>query len=187
MATLHAPATIEVGAIWFPVIGFRPAIEIPPHRHDHVDPARLVPAPDADEPYSKYDLPVTLDAPAEGHGSGFVVWPADGLSAPQITAAVLAGSNVQNPHIARSFYPATPRQPWWPSWPDGPDYPCHCVEVPPVNPPMPAPVPIEAGTAALLGVAIGALFIRRIWAAAARFEDWFTAERGIADGKNGWV
>lgn len=46
----------DAGIIWFPVLGFRPAVWTPPHRADSVDPARLVPAPDADMPLlAKFD------------------------------------------------------------------------------------------------------------------------------------
>lgn len=157
MSTLHHPGIIEVGAVWFAGQGFRPAVEIPPHRVDHVDPARLVPAPDADAAYlGKYDLPVTLDAAEEGDGFGFVLWPAD---SPQITAASLAGPG----HVAStSFYGATPLLP--PS--SEPRAPCCIIREPDMPPPpMPAPVPVEASTAALLLCAVGLLFARRIWSA----------------------
>ena len=46
MTTVHPDA----GIVWFAWLGFRPAVWTPPHRHDEVDPPRLVPSPDADEP-----------------------------------------------------------------------------------------------------------------------------------------
>lgn len=49
-----------------------------------------------------------------------------------------------------------------------------------------APVPLPP-SAILLLVAVGALFARPIWRAMGRLGDWFTAERGIGDGQNGWV
>ncbi len=50
-----APGT-DAGIVWFHGLGFRPAVLTPPHRADQVDPARLVPAPDADIAYSaKFD------------------------------------------------------------------------------------------------------------------------------------
>ena len=49
-----------------------------------------------------------------------------------------------------------------------------------------APVPLPAAAWMLLA-GIGALFSRRIFAAAGRFGDWFCAERGAGDGRNGWV
>lgn len=38
----------DAGIAWFQGLGFRPAVLTPPHRADQVDPARLIPAPDAD-------------------------------------------------------------------------------------------------------------------------------------------
>lgn len=154
MSTLPHPGVIEVGAIWFAGLGFRPAVETPPHRVDHVDPARLVPAPDADAAYhSKYDLPVTLDAADEGHGFGFVAWPS---GTPQITAASLAAP------AAGPIYGSLRPSPWWPVDPLPPIYPCNCITVPPTQPELPpvAPVPVPA-TAGLLLLAIAALFIAR--------------------------
>lgn len=49
-----------------------------------------------------------------------------------------------------------------------------------------APVPLPAAAWMLLA-GIGALFSRRIASAAGRFGDWFCAERGADDGRNGWV
>lgn len=65
MTTLHPDPVI-----WFAGMGFRPAVWTPPHRADEVDPARLVPAPDADVAYlSKYDAPlVTASAPVSTPG-----------------------------------------------------------------------------------------------------------------------
>lgn len=40
----------DAGIHWFPGLGFRPAVWSS-HRADHVDPPRLVPAPDADVAY----------------------------------------------------------------------------------------------------------------------------------------
>lgn len=66
MSSLHnadcplSCASIEdAGLVWFPGLGFRPAVWTPPHRADEVDPPRLVPAPDADVAYigGKYDAP----------------------------------------------------------------------------------------------------------------------------------
>lgn len=49
-----------------------------------------------------------------------------------------------------------------------------------------APVPLPAAAWMLLA-GIGALFSRRIASAAGRFGDWFSAERGAGEGRNGWV
>ena len=124
---------------WFPMVGFRPAVWTPPHRHDDVDPPRLVPSPDADTPFlAKYDTPAD-------HGFGFVLWPDTTPAAPQITAASLAGV-VPGPLTAGPLIPG----PWHPPV----DYPCNCIT--PDNPELPpvAPVPLEAsGLFLLTGVA----------------------------------
>lgn len=186
MATLRNPdcplscaSLEEAGVVWFTALGFRPAVWTPPHRNDHVDPARLVPAPDADEPYSKYDLPVTLDAPTEGHGFGFVIWPGDAM---QITAASLAG--IMPGPIFASISPGV--------FTLFPPVSICCdkgtpgtVVVPPVD--QPAQVDIEASSATLLLAGIGFLFGRRIWTAMGRLGAWFTAERGTGPHQNGWV
>lgn len=38
-----------------------------------------------------------------------------------------------------------------------------------------------------LGLIAAALVADRLTGASRRFGDWFTAERGAGDGKNGWV
>lgn len=50
----------------------------------------------------------------------------------------------------------------------------------------PAPVPVPPSLVLLI-VAVGALFARPMWRAMGRFGDWFCAERGIGDGKCGWL
>ena len=146
---------IDAGIVWIGGYGFRPAVWTPPHRADHVDPPRLVPAPDADVAYlgGKYDAPA-------GHGFGFVLWPDTGPPAsPQITAASLAGPTPGPP----VWHPSTPSQPWWPSEPNWPDYPCNCITEPPLNPPLPEPAPVALPASASLLIAAVAAFaiIRR--------------------------
>ncbi|MBM3606204.1 MAG: hypothetical protein FJX25_16210 [Alphaproteobacteria bacterium] len=151
MTTVHPDA----GIIWFPGLGFRPAVWTPPHRADGVDPDRLIVAPDADTAFiAKYTGP-TIDPYAHVPDSGYSwgTWlPAD---APQITAASLAGPAPQ---------PVTPWQPltpWWPPfWPDGPDSPCCIVQEPDTPLPPIAPVPLPA-SGILLACAVGLFLVRR--------------------------
>ena len=145
MTTVVSPY-VDAGIAWFAGVGFRPAVWTPPHRHDEVDPPRLVPAPDADVPLlSKYDAP--LDTP--GNGFGFVLWPDTAApAAPQITAASLAGVVPGPPPFTAG--PLIPG-PWHPPV----DYPCNCIT--PDSPDMPpvAPVPLEAsGLFLLTGLAV---------------------------------
>lgn len=169
----------DPGVIWFNGLGFRPAVWTSPHRADEVDPARLVPAPDADEAYaSKYDLPATLTGKPDGYAWGTWI-PGDAAGARQITAASLAG-----PVTASTVQPS----PWWPLLPTEPEWPCCIVDRPTYpEPTHPAQVPVEAGAGAFLLVAVGALFARKIWDAAGAFGDWFCAERGTGPHQNGWV
>lgn len=145
MTTLHPDPVI-----WFAGLGFRPAVWTPPHRADHVDPPRLVPSPDADEPLlAKYDAPA-------GHGFGFVLWLDTAPAAPQITAASLAGPT-PGPAV---WHPSTPSQPWWPSEPNQPEWPCCIIIGPEPELPPIAPVPLPA-SAGLLLVAVAALALWR--------------------------
>lgn len=119
-------------------------------------------------------VPPSITAEA-GRGYGFVDWPGD-------TFAV-----TPTPVTTATWTPLTPA---WPTpWTPFPDYPCNCIYQPPVNPPIEQPnqVPLEAGTATLLLCAIALLYGRRLWRAAGRFGDWFTAERGTGPDQNGWV
>ena len=131
MTTIH-PAPV----IWFPMVGFRPAVWTPPHRHDHVDPPRLVPDPDADLPMlAKWDAPT-------GYAWGTVI--------PASLAGPVTASTVQS-------------SPWWPVDPLPPVYPCNCITTPPVNPPMPepSPVPLPASAGLLLVAVVGLMLWRR--------------------------
>lgn len=140
---------------WFPGVGYRPAVWTPPHRADDVDPPRLVPSPDADEPMIAKMPPMDPwdHMPAAGYAWGTWI-PAADTAAPQVTAASLAG---QTPGpIAAPWHPATPPLPWWP----GHEYPCHCItpggpELPPI-----APVPVSA-SGLMLVTAIVALVVLR--------------------------
>ncbi len=145
MSTLHP---IEVGAMWFPGLGFRPAVWTLPHRHDEVDPPRQVPAPDADVAYAaKYDGPVLVT-------SGSVDWPGALPAVVPLTAAGLA-SDLPGYGTPLASGPLIPG-PWFPPV----DYPCRCIT--PDGPDMPpvAPVPLPA-SAGLLLAAVAALFITR--------------------------
>ena len=147
MSTLHPDA----GVLWFAGLGFRPAVWTPPHRADHVDPPRLVPAPDADVAYlgGKYHAPA-------GHGFGFVLWPDTPAPVAQLTAAELAGPIPgPAPFTAGPLIPG----PWYPPV----DYPCNCIT--PDSPDMPpvAPVPVMADAAVMLltGLAVLCLWGRK--------------------------
>lgn len=147
MTTVHPDA----GVLWFAGLGFRPAVWTPPHRHDEVDPPRLVPSPDSDTPFlAKWEAP----ADTLGHGFGFVLWP-DAAAPAQLTAAELAGVVPgPAPFTAGPLIPG----PWHPPV----DYPCQCVTHPPVNPPLPEPAPVPPpASAGLLLAGMAALFIIR--------------------------
>lgn len=163
MTTLHAPAAIEVGAIWFPVLGFRPAIWTPPHRADEVDPGRFVPAPDADEPMlAKYD----------GAIAGYA-WGTWLPSVPLGPGAGIASLPV-NPGAVVSSAPPIP-DPWWTSQPT---YPCRCIE-PPIEPIPPMPVPLDGAGAYLGGALIAAALMHAAW----RIMPWLEAQKGAS----GWA
>lgn len=52
---------------------------------------------------------------------------------------------------------------------------------------QPAPVPLPSAGQLLAGLFLAALLARPVWRMAGRFGDWFSAERGAGEGKNGWV
>lgn len=133
---------------WFQMVGFRPAITTPPHRHDEVDYPRIVPAPDSDIPYSaKYTPP---------------------LLTPRTPLLDMLFEDIpiasQPPPTAASLNPPPP--PYWHipgytpiDWYNPPPFIDCCTYVPPpiVTPPLePAPVPLPP-TALLLFVAIASL------------------------------
>lgn len=158
MATVHMPTIRDAGVVWFQGLGFRPAVWMPPHRHDHVDPPRLVPAPDADMAYlAKYDAPV-LGMDDAGYAWGTV------LPTPLSAVGQPGGQAITTGHAG--ILPGTPihGRPSWPSWPvpQWPTHPpCHCITVPPDLPPI-APVPVSAGTASLLIAALLVLALTRV-------------------------
>ena len=146
---------IDAGIVWFAGLGFRPAVWTPPHRADGVDPARLVPAPDADLPFlAKYDA---LEAfiPASGYAWGTWI-PAPQPATP--SAASLAGVVPGTPVHGSPWFPATPLIPGEPE----PWFPCCIIETPTFPAPLPpvAPVPVPA-SASLLIAAVAVLFIIR--------------------------
>ena len=141
MTTVHPDA----GIIWFAGLGFRPAVWTPPHRHDGVDPARLVPAPDADVAYlgGKYDDPT-------GYAWGTVLLPA---TPAQPTTAELAGP------IAGTSFPAGPLIPG--PWPSEPEWPCCAIREPADPLPPVAPVPVPASASLLIAAVAAFAIIRR--------------------------
>lgn len=146
MTTVHPDA----GIIWFAGLGFRPAVWTPPHRHDEVDPPRLVPSPDSDVAYlgGKYDAPA--DTPA-GHGFGFVLYP-DTAAPAQLTAAELAGT-IPGPFTAGPLIPGP--------WPSEPEWPCCVIREPDTPLPPVAPVPVPASASLLIAAVAAFAIIRR--------------------------
>lgn len=140
--------SVDAGVQWFHGLGFRPAVLTPPHRADQVDPARIVPAPDADIAYSgKFDPFGHLASTGYAWGT-WLPQP----DAPQITAASLAGP-VAGPFTAGPLIPGP--------WPSGPEWPC-CIETGPFEPlPPVAPVPVPASASLLIAAVAAFAIIRR--------------------------
>ena len=141
MSTVHPDPVI-----WFAGMGFRPAVWTPPHRQDGVDPARLVPAPDADEP-----MLAKWEAPAAGYAWG--TWtPSAQAPADRITAAELAGP-VTGPFTAGPLIPGP--------WPSEPEWPCCVIREPDTPLPPVAPVPLPASASLLIAAVAAFAIIRR--------------------------
>lgn len=139
---------------FFPGEGFRPAT----FANDYIGPRMDCPL------IVKVEDPVYLAkfdpyAPLQGYAWG--TWLPD--MAQEATGEPLAGANgVQATHSAKSAYlPSATIFPW-PSYPPSPEYPCRCIEVPPIKPLDPAPVPVPASAGLLLlGLCILATLKRR--------------------------
>lgn len=119
---------------WFPNEGFRPAKFANDYIGPRMDCPLIVKA--EDQVYlAKFD-------PLMGMQSE---WVADAIQKAETGAKALSGvSGHQDREWASVLRPIEP-------WHPGPSYPCHCVEVPPINPPIdPAPVPLPASAGLLL-------------------------------------
>lgn len=131
---------------WFPNEGFRPA----KFANDYIGP--------------RMDCPLIVKAEDQVYLAKFD--PLMGLQSEWLSEAI---QKAQTGDKAPA-YTETPEGREWASvwrpiepWHPGPSYPCHCVEVPPINPPIdPAPVPIPASAGLLLlGIAAFAMLRKR--------------------------
>ena len=157
-ALAYDPDTAPV--LWLPGHGFTPAWQPADFIGPRADCPIWFPAPDADVAYVGKVPPALAEVTPGGHIPNWGTWlPPIEPDAPQVTAASLAVP-VDGAAPAAPWQPAQPPSPWGPG--PGPDYPCQCVEVPPVNPPIPpiAPVPVEADAALFLITALAVLVWR---------------------------
>lgn len=162
-------------------IGFRPAWQPADYIGPRMDCPMWVTAPDADDAYSaKYDGPVEQIT-----DDGWLdVNPADWVyKQPSKPTPV-----VMTPHGPGSILPPGIN---WPSLP--PTHGTCCSIIHPTDPPViitpePPPAVSLAGTAGYMLAAIIILTVSKTaFKMAGRFGDWFTAERGAGEGKNGWL
>ena len=145
--------SVDAGVQWFHGLGFRPAVLTPPHRADQVDPARLVPAPDADLAYSQKFDPFG-HMPATGYAWG--TWIPASPATATLTAADFAGpvtGPVTGPITAGPLIPGP--------WPSEPEWPCCVIREPDTPLPQPAPVPLEASAPFLIAAVAAFAIIRR--------------------------
>lgn len=142
------------GVAWFPGLGFRPAVLTPPHRADQVDPARIVPAPDADVAYSgKFDPFGHL--PAAGYAWGTWIPGAGPASEPASPGAMLVSAPL-NPGAPFTAGPLIPGP-----WPSDPEWPCCVIREPDTPLPPVAPVPLPASAGLLIAAVAAFAIIRR--------------------------
>lgn len=142
--------SVDAGVQWFPGLGFRPAVWTASHRADQVDPARIVPAPDADIAYSaKFDPFGHM--PSDGYAWGTWI-----PSSPISPSASLDAPTQEASHDQSLSFTSGPVPTYEPDWPD-----ICCVIREPADPlPPVAPVPLPA-SASLLIAAVAVLFIIR--------------------------